>query len=56
MSFWLRPKSLSAAFCIIPGSVETPIVKRDGTFTRMFCLDNAFTKLTSIEIGVKSKN
>ena len=36
MSAMRSPRSLSAAFCMMPGSVEMPTVKREGTSTRMF--------------------
>ena len=54
-AFNLSPKRRSAAFCIIPGSVEIPTVKRDGTSTRIFCFDSALRKSTLIEIGVRSR-
>ena len=50
----LSPRSLSAAFCITPGSVEMPTVKLEGTSTRMFCFDSALRRSTLMEIGVRS--
>ena len=55
ISVSFMPSSRSAAFCITPGSTDTPTVKRDGTSIRMFCLDSAFFKSTGMEIGVKSR-
>jgi len=48
------PSRRSAAFCMMPDSVEMPTVKREGTSTRMFCLDSAFLRSTMIEMGVRS--
>ena len=39
---------------IIPGSVEIPTVKREGTSIRIFCLESAFFKSTLMEMGVRS--
>ena len=50
----LRPRSLSAAFCITPGSVEIPTVNLDGTSILMFCLERAFFRSTFMDIGVRS--
>ena len=44
----------SAAFCIMPGSVEIPTVKMLGTSIRMFCLESALFKSTEMARGVKS--
>ena len=55
MSLSCKPKSLSAAFCIMAGSVEMPTVKIEGTSIRMFCFDSALFKSTEMERGVKSR-
>ena len=52
----VRPRSLSAALVITSGSVEIPMVKRQGTSTRMFCLESAFVRLHSMEMGLRSRN
>lgn len=58
--FWMlsieSPRSLSAALVILSGSVEIPTVNRQGTSTRMFCLESALVRLHSIEIGLRSRN
>ena len=50
------PSKRSAAFSIIPGSVEMPTVNVDGTSMRMFCRDSASRNGMSIVIGVRSRN
>ena len=47
-------RSRSAAFCMMPGSVEMPTVKMDGTSMRMFCLESVFFRSTEIASGVRS--
>ena len=51
----LRPRRRSAAFCITPGSVETPTVNVAGVFTLMFCCERAPCSLISMGIGVRSR-
>ena len=51
----LSPSIRSAAFCITPGSVETPTVNVAGVLTRMFCWDRAPWSLISMGMGVRSK-
>ncbi len=50
------PSRRSAAFCITPGSVETPTVNVDGVLTRMFCRESALSSLMSMGMGVRSRN
>ena len=50
-----KPKSLSAAFCIMAGSVETPTVKMEGTSIRIFCFESALFRSMEMERGVKSR-
>ena len=52
----LQPSRRSAAFCMTPGSVETPTVKRLGTLMRMFWRDKAFSRSTEMDMGVRSRN
>lgn len=49
-----RPSSRSAAFCMVPGSVEMPTVNRAGTSMRMFWRDRAFFRSTLMDMGVRS--
>ena len=49
----LRPSKRSAAAAMLSSSVETPTVNRQGTSTRIFCLESALVRLASIEIGVR---
>ncbi len=52
---WFNPSKRSAAFDIIDGSVDTPIVNVEGTVTRMFCDESACSRLIRIVIGFRSK-
>ena len=38
----------------MPGSVDMPTVKIEGTSIRIFCLDSAFLRSTLMEMGVRS--
>ena len=51
-----RPSRRSAAFCMTPGSVEMPTVKRLGTLMRMFWRESAFSRSTEMDRGVRSRN
>jgi len=51
ISFWLKPSSRMAAFCICSGVVPTATVNTLGTFTRMFSADSAPRSGISICIG-----
>ena len=56
ISWSFRPSRRSAAFCITPGSVDTPTVNRLGTLMRMFWRDRAFSRSTEMDMGVRSRN
>jgi hypothetical protein len=48
-----RLSNRSAALFMIASSVLTPTVNVEGTFTRMFCSDNAFVSGMGIVSGVR---
>ena len=49
--FSSSPRRRSAAFCMMSGRVEIPMVNVEGTFTRMFCRDSAWRRSISMVIG-----
>ncbi len=50
------PRRRSAAFSMIPGWVEMPTVKVEGTLMRMFCWERAPWRSISMVMGTRSRN